>query len=182
MQRLNMKTTNIILIIASFCAGLLFFAYHNQWIIIQLPKFTTKTDVDSSLINKKKISLHFFHKDKWRVETQEQLWTNNISKNLSQLINSWLTLVDEERIVTKKIALESALVSSSGTVYISCDHALFSKEDSIYKKWMLVEGLLKTIRSNEIPIQDVQLLVHHQPLQDSHLDFSLPWPITGFMK
>jgi hypothetical protein len=47
---------------------------------------------------------------------------------------------------------------------------------------MLIEGLFKTIALNNIHVAQVQLLVHHQLLQDAHLDFSLPWPIHGFIK
>ena len=91
-------------------------------------------------------------------------------------------MADDERIVTKKTVLQSALLSQSGTAYISFDHNVLSKEDPIFKKWMIIEGLLKTIHTNEIPIQQVQFLIQHQQLNDPLLDFSLPWPIHGFMK
>jgi hypothetical protein len=166
---------------ASLLSGILFFALYNQWIIIKLPSFAPLT-TSTSLINKKKITLHFFHQDKWKTETQDQLWTDSVTKNLSQLINSWLIVLDDERIITKKTVLQSALLSQSGTAYISFDHNVLPKEDPIYKKWMIIEGLLKTIRSNEIPIQQVQFLIQHQQLNDPHLDFSMPWPVYGFIK
>ena len=178
-----MNTTKNYAIIstASLLSGILFFAFYNQWIIIKFPSFAPLTTT-ASLINKKKITLHFFHQDKWKTETQDQLWTDSVTKNLSQLINSWLIVLDDERIITKKTVLQSALLSQSGTAYISFDHNVLSKEDPIYKKWMIIEGLLKTIRTNEIPIQHVQFLIQHQQLNDPHLDFSMPWPIHGFMK
>lgn len=166
---------------ASLLSGMLFFALYNQWIIIKFPSFAPLS-TNASLINKKKITLHFFHQDKWKTEIQDQLWTENVTKNLSQLINSWLVVLDDERIISKKTVLQSALVSHSGTAYISFDHNVFSKEDPLFKKWMIIEGLLKTIRTNEIPIQQVQFLIQHQQLNDPHLDFSMPWPIHGFMK
>lgn len=178
---MNITKQYILICIFFLFGGILFCGFYNQWIIIQLPTFTTKKN-DASLINKKKVTLHFYHKDKWKTETQEQLWTDTVSKNLVQVINSWLALLDEERIIPKKVSLESALISQASTAYISCDHTFFSKEDSIFKKWMLIESLLKTIRENGIPIQDVQFLVHHQPLQDPHLDFSQPWQTIGFIR
>jgi len=66
-------------------------------------------------------------------------------------------------------------------VYLSFDHNIFAKEETIFKKWMLIEGLLKTLAFNGIAISYVQFLVQHQQLHDAHLDFSLAWPIQGFM-
>jgi hypothetical protein len=45
----------------------------------------------------------------------------------------------------------------------------------------LIEGLLKTLRENDIKIQRIHFLLHHQPLVDYHLDFSHPWPLEGFL-
>lgn len=178
---MNILKTQATIAFSSLLAGILFFALYNQWIIIKLPSFAPIT-TNGSLINKKKISLHFFHQDKWKTETQDQLWTESVTKNLSQLINAWLAVLDDERIITKKTVLQSALLSQSGTAYISFDHNILSKEDPLFKKWMIIEGLLKTIRTNDIPIQNVQLLIQHQQLNDPHLDFSMPWPIYGFIK
>ena len=171
----------IILSATSFIAGILFCALYNQWIIIQLPSFSPRS-TQSSAINRKKIVLHYFHNDKWKTETQEHLWSENTPKNISQLVNAFLTLLNEEKIIGKKTTLQSVLLSKSGTAYLSFDHNIFSKEDTIFKKWMILEGLLNTIRTNTISIQNVQFLVQHQQLNDPHLDFSMPWPIEGFMK
>ena len=133
-------------------------------------------------MSKKEITLHYFSHEKWNCEKQELLWSDSTTKNTYQLINAWLTLLDEEQIISKKITLQTALLSTSGTMYLSFDHNLLSKEDTIFKKWMLIEGLLKTIAINNIPVQQVQFLVHHQPLHDPHLDFSSPWPVYGFIK
>ena len=98
------------------------------------------------------------------------------------LINAWLSLLEEEHILTKKTMLQSALITVSGHAYLSFDHNILSKEEIIFRKWMLIEGLLKTIAAHDIAITHVQFLVQHQPLHDAHLDFSLPWPLYGFMK
>lgn len=137
--------------------------------------------VPSAIIKKKQIAQHYFHANKWKTEKQEMLWQDNIEKNIFHIINAWLVLLDEEHIIAKKTTLQSALVTQSGTVYLSFDHNILGKEETIFKKWMLIEGLLKTIASNDIVITHVQFLVQHQPLQDAHLDFSLPWPVCGFI-
>ena len=166
---------------ACFVIGIIFCAFYNQWLIIKLPSQQPINTI-STLVNKKTVILDYFHHDKWKTETQEHLWTESDAKNLIQLINAWLTLLDEEHITPKKTTVQSVLISPSSTAYISFDHNILSKEDSIFKKWMVIESLLKTIRSNTIVIQNVQFLMHHQILNDAHLDFSSPWPLNGFMQ
>lgn len=165
----------------SFFTAIIFCALYNQWIIITIPSRNKIEALHNSVIGTKKISLHYFHHAKWHSEQQELLWSHNNTKNAQQLINAWLTLLDEERVTTKKIALQSALLSQSHTLYISFDHNPLAKEDTIFKKWMFIEGLLKTVRKNNIAIQHVHFLVQHQPLIDYHLDFSMPWPVQGFV-
>jgi len=92
-------------------------------------------------------------------------------------------LVDDEKITTKKITLQTAMLNPTGTeLAVSFDHGLFSKDATTYEKWMLCEGLLKTVRENGIASQTVRFLIHHQPIIDAHLDFSNPWPIYGFIR
>ena len=172
----------IILSITIFISAFLFFIFYNQWIIVYVPRHAHMVVTSSDIIQKKQIILHYFHHDKWKVEKQEMLWQESVEKNIFHLINAWLILLDEEHITTKKTTLQSALVTPSGTVYLSFDHHILGKEDTIFKKWMLIEGLLKTISLNNIPITHVHFLIQHQPLQDAHLDFSLPWPVHGFIK
>jgi len=82
----------------------------------------------------------------------------------------------------KKITVQTVLLSTSDQVaYLSFDSDPLSKESSTFDKWMLIEGLLKTIRENSVRLQQIQLLVHHQLMQDPHLDFSKPWPVDGFL-
>ena len=58
---------------------------------------------------------------------------------------------------------------------------LVNLNDIIFKKWMMIEGVLKTLRENNITVKDVHFLVQHQPLSDPHLDFSVAWPLHGFI-
>jgi hypothetical protein len=136
----------------------------------------------SLIIQKKQIAHHYFYGDKWKIEKQELLWHDNSEKNIFHLVNAWLALLDEEHAITKKTVLQSVLIDTSGCIYLSFDHTMFGKEDTIFKKWMLIEGLLKTMVINGISFSHVQFLVQHQLLHDVHLDFSQPWPIHGFMK
>ncbi len=167
--------------IVSLLIALIFCALYNQWIIISIPHTHTIESSHNPSFHKKEITLHFFNNNKWHTEKQELLWSHTTAKNAYQLINAWLSLLDEESIVPKKVTLQTALLSHTGTLYLSFDNHLFTKENIIFKKWMIIEGLLKTLSENDISIQNVQFLVQHQPLTDYHLDFSLPWPAQGFL-
>jgi hypothetical protein len=165
----------------SFFAAFLCFALYNQWIVFYTPWHRTHHINPSEIIQKKHITHYYFYGDKWKTEKQELLWSDSVEKNIFHLINAWLALLDEEHITTKKTTLQSVVVATSQCAYLSFDHNILGKEETIFKKWMLIEGLLKTIAANNISVSHVQCLVQHQPLQDTHLDFSLPWPVHGFM-
>lgn len=126
--------------------------------------------------------MHYYHGDKWKAEKQELLWSDSVEQNILQLLNAWFMLLDEEHITPKKTMVQSALISTADCAYLSFDHNIFTKEETIFKKWMLIEGLLKTLVANGILLQQVQFFVQHQQLYDAHLDFSFPWPVHGFLK
>ncbi len=165
----------------SFC----YFAYNQQWIIINLPKknATQKEQQNVVQITKKRITRFYWNNDAWHAEETELLWSDDKADTLIHVITCWLALLDEEKVMEKKVSLQSVLVSPSGCeAYISFDRNPFTKNQSTYAKLMWVEGLLKTIRENGIKVQMIHFLVHHQPLSDFHLDFTNPWPIAGFIE
>ncbi|HZW61067.1 MAG TPA: hypothetical protein VFF04_02480, partial [Candidatus Babeliales bacterium] len=97
-------------------------------------------------------------------------------------INSWLSLLDEEHIMDSKVMLQTAILSQSGQeAFLSFDRNPLPAECATFETWMWVEGLLKTIRENDIQLQSIRFLVHHEPLIDEHLDFSNSWPAQGFL-
>ena len=179
---MNIPRSYIIISSASFVAALLFFAIYNQWILFYSPFGRQNGASTSSVIQKKQVTHYYFHGNKWKTEKQELLWTSSSEKNIFQLINAWLSLLDEEHVTAKKTMLQSALISAADCVYLSFDHNIIGKQETIFQKWMLIEGLLKTIALNGIVVKQVQFLLQHKPLEDAHLDFSLAWPIQGFIK
>jgi hypothetical protein len=179
---MNTKQLYIITSSAAFVLALLFFAIYNQLIVFCSPWNAHNITTTSSAIQKKQITMHYYHGDKWKAEKQELLWSDSAEKNILQLLNAWLTLLDEEHVTPKKTMVQSALISTADCVYLSFDHNIFAKEVTVFKKWMLIEGLLKTLVVNDIAVKHVQFFVQHQQLHDAHLDFSFPWPIHGFLK
>lgn len=167
----------------AFLAGLIFFAYKKELLIIRLPSISQNA-LDTAhrpAIQKKKIILYFWRDHTWHHEAQEILWTQHTSENLERLVSSLLALFDEEQITSDKITLQSIALSPCGShAYLSIDRPLLPAHQSIMHKWMIIESILKTVRQNDLAVHDITFLVRHEIMHDTHLEFLNPWPIQGF--
>lgn len=176
-----METKKNYIIISSviFIISILFYAFYHEYLIINFKKqiITQKLEECSA---KQKIVLHW-HKSNWQTESIHLLLNQNVSHDAQLILGSWLETALDEQIFRKKINVQSVMASADErTLFVSFDHAPFSKESSIFEKWMIIEGMLKTI-SHALPsVKKIVFLVNHQTLLDTHLDFSNPWPIEGF--
>lgn len=169
----------IILSLISGITGVILFAYMKEILIIRYPTSIANQSTTDAI--KKKIKLTFWHNNTWKQEIQELLWQYDTGANIHYVINSLLTLLDEEHAMSKKVNVQSVLLASSQhEAYISFDRNPFTKKAPTFEKLMFIESVLKTIRENNIPIQQILFLVHHKPLHDQHLDFSKAWPVSGF--
>ncbi len=167
------------------CGGAIAYALHNNWLIIRYPSYKKEIQeyYQRATTNKKKVYLSFWHHDRWHTEDKQLLWSASTGDNVMHVINSWLSLLDEYEVTDKKVALQTALVGNpNNLVYLSFDNNLFAQHHTVFEKWMLLEGLLKTIRENTIDIQQVRFLVHHRPMKDPHVDFTNAWPLSGFLE
>lgn len=177
------KKQYIILSTVFFILGFLFFAYQKEWIIFRLPKVFhyIANDSKQKKVSKKSVVLNYWNNSKWNSEKIDIIWTDNESENLQRLICSWLILMDEEKLV-EKVSLQTALLSLNGQdLFLSFDRNILDEEKSTYEKLMIIESLLKTLRESGIKTKRVRFLVHHQEMNDSHLDFSHFWQIEGFI-
>lgn len=178
-----MKTKSIIIATLCCIAGVLFFLINRKWLIIQLGFYPSAqqytTSVTNSDIAAKKISLYFYKQEAWQKREVSFLWqTDNQEHNLTQLIKSWLSLLQDEHILPSNITLESVALSSSGNeAYVSFDRSIFLAEWPIIKKWFVLEGLFRTMYHAEMVVQTITLLVNQKPMYDEHIDFSQPLPV-----
>ena len=171
------------IILASITCGILLYAIMNDWIIIRIPNnVSTYQSVTEPSIKRKTLALLFWQDEKWNNENIQIIWTNKIEQDTKNLINCWLNLLDEEGIMEKKVTVQSVALTQTKTEgYISFDQNPFPKESSTFEKWLWTEGLLKTLRENNISIQSFYFLVHHKIISDNNLDFTNAWPIEGFL-
>ena len=180
---MNITLRNTLLIASCIIAGIFLYAITNDWIIFSLPHQISDPEQSEKLsIERKPMQLAFWHNKKWDRESIQMIWSNKTENNTKNLTNAWLNLLDEEGFMDKKVTVQSASLShSKNEVYISFDQNPLTNESSTFKKWMWIEGLLKTLKENKKPVQSIYFLVHHKTLIDDQLDFTNSWPIEGFL-
>src|SRR5690242_13474937 len=137
-----MKTKNLF-IIASLSAlvGIATYIYFNEWIIIRWPSVTGRTYDHTGVAHKKPCKLWYWSSNSWKADQTDLIWSDDVTHNCMYLLNSWLTFLDEERIMDRKVSLQTAIVSASGKeLYLSFDRSPFNPQSTTHQKWMLIEG------------------------------------------
>lgn len=164
-------------IIPPFLAGLLFFAYHNEFLIIRWPSEAVSAPSGASA-TKRNVTL--FLPLAARTEHLSIVWPDDAPHlNAQHLINAYFSALDAEGLMPRKIqAISTALGPSPTQLILSLNDTPFDQTSTFFK-WQLIEGLLKTIK-NELPFTHITFLVQHKPLTDYHLDFSQSWPLSGY--
>lgn len=181
---MHMNKQMIIISAIAFLCGILFLSFKAGWLIVRYPSYHHDIAQQKAIspVKRVPITFYFFKDDRWHSEKNELLWHHDPAQDVCYLLNSWLSFLDEEHLMEKKVTIITALISGSGNdLYLSFDRNPLPEEASSYQKWLWVEGLLKTIRENGIKIPNIYFLVHHQPLIDHHIDFNNPWPLQGYL-
>ena len=126
----------VILCAVSAFVGLLLFAYQKEYLIINFSP-TNHASVTNSMMEKKNITLHYWHQNKWNTEQVSLLFSENNAANMQQLVSRWLQLINEEEISKKKVQLQSAAITyDTQELIISFDRTPWNKEISTFEKWM----------------------------------------------
>ncbi|MCF7900503.1 hypothetical protein K9K77_03265 [Candidatus Babeliales bacterium] len=173
---------NYIIGLGALCSGMIFFCLYQELLIIHWGMLIKPEFKKEIIAERKKINLYFWKDERWKKESVEIMWSKDQAATLHYALNQWLNLLDEEEILDKKVLLQYvSLNDSESTVYLSFDRYPFDLESSTHQKHMIIESLLKTVREADIKIPFFHFLVHHKPIIDSHLDFTHPWPIHGFL-
>ena len=173
--------------IAALVAGFTFFLLQRNWLIIyfafgdsQESRELVATKKSSSC--RRTINFCFWKDDRLQNEPTVLIWFQAEADNVRHIINTWLAFLYEERLVDRRINLETVALSEfKQRVYLSFDQAPFGREWAIQKKWFFLEALCRTISGTGTSIKEIVFLVNQQPMVDDHLALSQPWPIDGFM-
>jgi hypothetical protein len=168
--------------LCAFVLGAVFYGFQKKIIILHYPSGQEEVPRSATTPGSKKVTFFYWYLHKWHHEMSEIMWPSTKGEQITQLLNGWLSCMHEERVLHKKVCVTHVLLDKQEqTAYISFDRALFNKESSTFEKWYCIEGLLKTVRENGIALSSFYFLVQHKPLLDTHLDFSNPWPVDGFI-
>lgn len=177
------RRTLIITSLGALIIGAFWFALHYQWIIIRLPGFSRGLDNALTATRERRpTNLFFPSHQELKLEKKDIMWSSQPDETCANTITAWLNILEEEGITEKKTILQSAtLTPNNDQLIISLDRAPFSSESSTTHKWLVIESLLATLRGACSSLKSVLFLSHHEPMDDYHLDFSAPWPATGFL-
>ncbi len=173
---MNNKT---VILAISFLAGLIFFCTYQEWLIIywNKPSYQTQT---TPIIEKKNITLWREKDSNFIKESFQVLWSENQNANFKLLTTAWLAWLEDEQELSKKIMVESVLFSPSGyEIYTSFDHNPFEKNWSIHHKESFINALIKSYKEQGCTASSFYFLVHHERLEDIHLNFSEPWQVSN---
>lgn len=169
--------------IPCFIIGMLSVMYMREWIIIRWPSKPQAFLAHPQQISKQKIVLHYWQANTWRKETTDILWSEDKAENITRIVRIWLNLIDEEHAHSISVTLQTVMLAHHDQcAYLSFDRNPIIQNQSTMTTILWFEGLLKTLRENNIELDGVYFLVHHQELTDYRLDFSHPWPLSGFLQ
>lgn len=162
--------------IGSVCIASVFFCVQRGWLLWLGP--TYRPPIHTPQQSQKEVQ--FFYRNNGNIahESTQLLWCSDEQQNLHYLINSWLTFMYVEHHITKKVVVESTLINATETdIFISFSHKPFYKNQSIIEKLEFIQTLCATI-AHVSGVTGIRFLVHHQPLDDPHLDCDISWPIA----
>ena len=166
---------------ATLLAGMLFYGFYNKLIIIRLPMTNRKLPTEHRYARRRQTRLWYYNGERYVKDDKELIYSANTQNTLTDLVASWLSFVEEEQGLLKKVSVQSVLLDiQKQTAFISFDRNPFEKEQSVYEKLMFIESLLKTLKDSSIEIKKVQFLAQHKPIDDEQLDFSRAWTVNGY--
>lgn len=176
------KNLFITILLLVFFVGFLFFYHVQKSFFIGSNKICFTESENNK--TERFINLYYYIDGKCKIEKTAIFYNNkNITENVKTVLESWLKVAYEEKFLNKKIGLQIASLSNDNTeLYISFNSNLLSVDWSIYRKLTCIESLLKTLQNFFDSIHKVNFLVLHESMPDDHLDFSVSWPIGGFIE
>jgi hypothetical protein len=173
----------VFLSILCFFVGVTLFLVKRDWLILHwVPSYKRSEDISGVLgkkvAPKKNIKFYYWKDEQLKNEENSLVWLSGKGEITKLIVGNWLSFIYEERILGKRVGIESAALDSTEQVaYLSFDQALFLREWSLHKKWQLLDGLLRTIADSGLGIQKIVFLAKNEPMSDDQLDFSQPWPV-----
>lgn len=169
-------------ICAALCAGIITYGWFNNWIIITYNP-CHDTQEASTPIETETICVTYVpaYHTTYCQEARKIISPHEETQRAERILQQWLSVLDESHTLDRPCYVQSVTTSPTGNIlYVSFDRPPFNTHDPAYTKWHIIETALACLRENGISADNIHFLVHHQPISDYHLNFTHPWPITGF--
>ncbi len=160
--------------------GVGYYAWQQEWVILNYPCHTTYKNRSDQLTNKRVI-IWYAYEDQLHKEATDVIWSSiRPTENAHRLVQRTLSLLQENHVI-KKSSVSMALAHYTGQeLLLFFDHAPLTNAMSVKTKLMIIQSILKTLHENNIPFKMIRFFVGNEPMSDMHLDFQQSWPITGF--
>lgn len=169
----------------AFVAGCIFYLVQQEILVIRwMWPMSQKLLVDSQkMMSHRDVRLYAWKAEKMQPALCTLLWSpDNHNENLSQLVGSWITYLQDEKLLSRYVTVEAVALSPlSGEAIISFSQSPLEVDWSMLRKWYFIESLCQTIREAHISASALILLVNNRQIEDNHLDLSRPWPLDGFL-
>lgn len=174
------KSILIVMSIISITGGALFFAISHNIIIIRIP--THKIVQQPHVVLKKEL-MRFTY---WKGVTRCHEWRHIMQDDqdvvtAQRIINTYWTLVEDAGLLPSRVGVQAVTTDrAKQTLLCSLSNSPFNTETSVLDAWLIIEGLILTLRELMPQFQKILLLANHKVLTHSGLDYSRPWPLEGF--
>ncbi|KKR96761.1 MAG: hypothetical protein UU47_C0008G0019 [candidate division TM6 bacterium GW2011_GWE2_41_16] len=164
---------------ACFCAGLLWYAWHHDIVLI-MPRKTSVFEVaQSEQSSKQSVRVYHWQEKAMAQETINCIWPHDFDGQVSYLTQAWLDVAQGD--TKKPVTVERAVSAQAhNELFISFDRVPWDKDWSVERKIQIIESYLRILRENVSNTMTVRFLVHNEPMQDAHIDLSRGLPATGF--
>ncbi len=139
---------------------------------------------------KQTIKLYIKKNGSWLSENLHTVLSDDRAQKIHRVVTQWLLFAFDEGMIAKPARVQTVFWDEkNNTFLLSFDRSFFSKESCLHDNLMLIEGLLKTLKDNNMcdgctgaPARSVEYFIsfyiNYQPWEDRNLDFSEPWPVS----
>lgn len=164
--------------------GILLLCITQEWIIIYIPHYILpiSTHTSEQAVGQS-VKLYRWHDHTWHTHNIKHMYLPSKQPEIiAAITTAWLSMMHEELVYAHPITLQAVSVSAHQDIaYLSFYDTLTQANKSTYENLMCIEGLLRTLREQNIPhLRSCMFLVHHKPMHDAYIDLSCSWPLEGF--
>jgi hypothetical protein len=173
------KRTVLMVACLNIIIGGFFFALNNNIIIIRYPGKQQR--LEQTALNKQLLRFSYWKNNTLHYEWRPIIKDENDIITAQRIITMYWLILEDCGILNSRITTQAVTADRTEKILIcSLSANPCSPEYSVNEAWLILEGLINTLRELMPRFQKIWFLVNHQPLKHPSLDCSRPWPFEGF--